>query len=157
MRVGIGYDVHQLAMDESLVLGGVKLNHHLGLVGHSDADVLIHAIMDALLGAIGAGDIGRHFPDDDSQYKGISSLKLLDRIVDLVREKGFMVNNLDVTILAQSPKLAPYISQMEENIAQLLSVEIARVNIKATTTEQLGFVGREEGIAAQAIVSVKER
>ncbi|PRX26180.1 2-C-methyl-D-erythritol 2,4-cyclodiphosphate synthase [Orenia metallireducens] len=157
MRVGIGYDVHKLVEGESLILGGVKIDYSHGLEGHSDADVLLHAIKDALLGAVGEGDIGRHFPDDDPQYKGISSLKLLAEVSKLIFNKGFELNNLDGVIIAQKPKLAPYIKRMEENIAQVLDADLDKVNIKATTTERLGFVGREEGIAAEAIVSVKER
>jgi len=157
MRVGIGYDVHKLIKGESLILGGVEIDYYYGLEGHSDADVLLHAIKDALLGAVGEGDIGRHFPDNNPKYKGISSLKLLQEVSNLLFNKGFELNNLDGVIIAQKPKLAPYIKQMEKNIAQILNVDVNRVNIKATTTERLGFVGREEGIAAEAIVSVKER
>lgn len=157
MRVGIGYDVHQLVEDEELILGGIKFNYSLGLKGHSDADVLVHAIMDALLGAVGEGDIGRHFPDDDPQYRGISSLLLLDKVIDLLAKKNFILNNLDAVIIAQKPKIAPYITPMEEKIAKTLKVGVDQVNIKATTTEKLGFVGREEGIAAKAIVSVEQR
>ncbi|WP_408955480.1 2-C-methyl-D-erythritol 2,4-cyclodiphosphate synthase [Natroniella sp. ANB-PHB2] len=157
MRVGLGYDVHQLARGEELILGGVKIDYSMGLVGHSDADVLLHAIKDSLLGAIGAGDIGSHFPDDDPQYKDISSLVLLEQVMDSVLEAKYEVNNLDAIIIAQQPKLAPYISQMENKIAQKLQVEVGQVNLKATTTERLGFIGQGEGIAAQAIVSIKER
>ncbi|WP_027339564.1 2-C-methyl-D-erythritol 2,4-cyclodiphosphate synthase [Halonatronum saccharophilum] len=157
MRVGIGYDVHRLEEGEGLVLGGVKIKYHLGLLGHSDADVLLHAIKDALLGSIGEGDIGRHFPDDDPKYKGISSLLLLKEVGKLLEKKGYELNNLDGVIIAQKPKLAPYINEMEVNIAKTLKVDENRVNIKATTTEKLGFVGEEAGIAAQAIASVKER
>ncbi|OCL27860.1 2-C-methyl-D-erythritol 2,4-cyclodiphosphate synthase [Orenia metallireducens] len=157
MRVGIGYDVHKLVEGESLILGGVKIDYSHGLEGHSDADVLLHAIKDALLGAVGEGDIGRHFPDNDPQYKGISSLKLLAEVSKLLFNKGFELNNLDGVIIAQKPKLASYIKEIEENIAQVLNADLDKVNIKATTTERLGFVGREEGIAAEAIVSVKER
>ncbi|MCK8827990.1 2-C-methyl-D-erythritol 2,4-cyclodiphosphate synthase [Natroniella acetigena] len=157
MRVGLGYDVHRLAKGEDLVLGGVRIEHSVGLVGHSDADVLLHAIKDALLGAIGAGDIGSHFPDDDPQYRGISSLVLLEQVMNSVLEAGYEVNNLDTIIIAQQPKLAPYISQMQNKIAQSIQVEVGQVNLKATTTEKLGFIGQGEGIAAQAIVSIKER
>ncbi|MCK8816233.1 2-C-methyl-D-erythritol 2,4-cyclodiphosphate synthase [Natroniella sulfidigena] len=157
MKVGLGYDVHRLAEGEELILGGVEIDHSLGLVGHSDADVLLHAIKDALLGAIGAGDIGSHFPDDDPQYRGISSLLLLDQVMDSVLEAGFEVNNLDTVIIAQQPKLAPYLPEMKNKIAQRLQVEVEQVNLKATTTERLGFIGQGEGIAAQAIVSINER
>ncbi|MGM0501917.1 MAG: 2-C-methyl-D-erythritol 2,4-cyclodiphosphate synthase [Bacillota bacterium] len=156
MLTGIGYDVHRLEPDQDLVLGGVELDYSLGLLGHSDADVLLHAIADAILGALGAGDIGKHFPDDDPQYKGISSLILLQEINELVESRNLKVNNIDSIIIAQKPKLAPYIEKMEQNIAEVLKLEIARVNVKATTTEKLGFVGTEQGIAAQAVVSVKE-
>ena len=155
MRVGIGYDVHRLVEEEELVLGGVRIDFSLGLKGHSDADVLVHAVMDALLGAGGAGDIGKHFPDSDPQYKGISSLKLLEEVQLFLEAEGYVVNNIDATIIAQKPKLSAFIEQMEENIAQILSIAGGKVNIKATTTEGLGFVGRKQGIAAQAIVSIK--
>lgn len=157
MRVGLGYDVHQLGADRDLVLGGVKIPHEKGLVGHSDADVLLHAIKDALLGSIGEGDIGRHFPDTDQQYQGISSLILLEKVVILLHSKGYLLNNLDSTIVAQKPKLAPYIPQMRENIARVLQVPLEDINLKATTTEGLGFAGRQEGIAAYAIVSVRKK
>ncbi|GAB6139206.1 2-C-methyl-D-erythritol 2,4-cyclodiphosphate synthase [Halanaerobaculum tunisiense] len=154
MRVGIGSDVHALEPEEELVLAGVQIDYQLGLVGHSDADVVLHAIMDALLGAIGAGDIGRHFPATDPQYKGISSLLLLEEVVRIVADQDYQVNNLDVVIKAEQPKLAPYLTQMEDKLAQVLEVDNTRINIKATTTEGLGFVGRQEGIASQAIVSL---
>ncbi len=157
MRVGIGYDVHKLVKNETLVLGGVKIDYPYGLLGHSDADVLLHAIKDALLGAVGEGDIGRHFPDTDPDYKGVSSLRLLAEVQKIIYNKGFMVNNLDTIIIAQKPKLASYINEIKNNIVDVLEVEADRVNVKATTTERLGFVGREEGIAAEAIVSVNER
>ncbi|GAB6099822.1 2-C-methyl-D-erythritol 2,4-cyclodiphosphate synthase [Halanaerocella petrolearia] len=156
MLSGIGYDVHALEAGEDLILGGVEIEHRLGLAGHSDADVLLHAVMDSLLGAIGEGDIGRHFPDNDPQYKGISSLILLEEVQELVVERGLVVNNLDTVIMAQRPKLASHLSQMEKKLAQTLEVKTTRVNIKATTTERLGFIGREEGIAAQAIVTLTE-
>ena len=156
MRVGIGYDVHKLSVEEDLILGGVTIDYHRGLVGHSDADVLVHAIMDALLGAIAAGDIGSHFPDDDPQYKGVSSLVLLEQVLNIVKKEGYLLNNLDTVVAAQKPKLAPYIKQMEANISSCLQVKKERINVKATTTEKLGFVGREEGISAQAIVTLKE-
>ncbi|HKL43094.1 MAG TPA: 2-C-methyl-D-erythritol 2,4-cyclodiphosphate synthase [Clostridia bacterium] len=154
MRVGIGYDVHALKKNESLIIGGVKIEHSLGLLGHSDADVLVHSIMDALLGAAGLGDIGKHFPDTDEQYKGISSLKLLVLVKEKLEFHGFRVNNIDSVIIAQKPKLAAYINQMEKNISEALNMDQSLVNIKATTTERLGFVGREEGIASESIVSI---
>lgn len=154
MRVGIGYDVHALVKDQSLILGGVKIEHSLGLLGHSDADVLVHSIMDALLGAAGLGDIGKHFPDTDEQYKGISSLRLLVLVKEKLEFHGFRVNNIDAVIIAQAPKLAPYIEQMEENISKALNIDESLINIKATTTERLGFAGKEEGIAAESIVSI---
>ncbi|AGB40174.1 2-C-methyl-D-erythritol 2,4-cyclodiphosphate synthase [Halobacteroides halobius DSM 5150] len=156
MRVGIGYDVHALKKGEELILGGTRIDYKWGLEGHSDADVLLHAIKDALLGAVGEGDIGQHFPDDDPQYKGISSLALLEEVAKIIAAKGFVVNNLDTVIQAQKPKLAPYLNQMRKKIAQTLKINETRVNIKATTTEHLGFIGRKEGIAAQAIVSLNE-
>ncbi len=151
MRVGQGFDVHALVVGRKLVIGGVEIPYHLGLEGHSDADVLLHAICDALLGAAGLGDIGRHFPDQDPRYKGIDSRKLLREVVKKINEAGWHVGNLDTTIIAQAPKMAPHISTMETNIAFDLGVTPALVNVKATTTEKLGFSGRSEGIAAQAI------
>ncbi len=151
MRIGTGYDVHQLAEGLPLWLGGVQVPHTHGLVGHSDADVLLHAICDALLGAAALGDIGKHFPDTDPQYKGISSLKLLGHVGRLLKEKGYQVGNIDSTVAAQRPKLAPYIQQMRQNIADTLGISIDQVSVKATTTEHLGFEGRMEGISAQAI------
>lgn len=156
MRVGIGYDVHTLCEGRDLILGGVKLEHTLGLYGHSDADVLVHAIMDALLGAASLGDIGRHFPDTDNTYKNIDSMVLLDKVVALIHEKGYSVNNVDAVIIAQKPKIAPYIPSMTENIAKRLGIDIDCVNIKATTTEKLGFEGRQEGISAQAVCTINE-
>ena len=156
-RVGIGYDVHRFVEGRPLVLGGVCVPYPQGLEGHSDADVLLHAISDALLGAAGLGDIGRHFPDTDSRYKGISSLILLREVRDKLTEAGFFVHNVDAVIEAQEPKLAPYISQMNASIAETLEIEVQQVNVKATTTERLGFVGRKEGIAAQAVVMVEMR
>jgi len=156
MRVGLGYDVHQLVSSRKLILGGVEIPHTHGLLGHSDADVLLHAIKDALLGAVALGDIGKHFPDTDPQYKGISSLLLLAKVKELLAEQGYSLNNLDSTIVAQTPKLAPYIPKMQENIAKVLGVSLEQINVKATTTEGLGFAGRKEGIAAYAIVSVKK-
>ena len=153
-RVGHGYDVHRLVENRALVLGGVTVPHTLGLLGHSDADVLLHAIMDALLGAIGEGDIGRHFPDSDERYKGISSMKLLSSVASLLKEKGASPVNIDATVIAQKPKLLPFIPEMRENIARVLSLDVSLVNIKATTEEHLGFTGREEGIASHAICLV---
>lgn len=151
MRVGMGYDVHKLVEGRDLILGGVKVPHTLGLLGHSDADVLLHAIMDALLGAAALGDIGKHFPDTDPAYKGISSLRLLEQVAGLLEEKGYVIDNIDATIIAQKPKLRPYMEQMEQNIAKTLGISPDQVNVKATTEEGLGFSGREEGIASQAI------
>ena len=154
MRVGMGYDVHRLVEDRDLIIGGVKIPHTLGLLGHSDADVLLHAIMDALLGAAALGDIGKHFPDTDPQYKGISSIRLLEHVAKLLEEKGYIVENIDATIIAQKPKMRPYIAQMEENIAKALNIGNDQVNVKATTEEGLGFTGTEEGISAQAICAL---
>ena len=154
MRVGIGYDVHRLVKNESLILGGVKIEHALGLLGHSDADVLVHSIIDALLGAAGLGDIGKHFPDTDEAYKGISSLKLLVLVKEKLEFHGYKINNIDSVIIAQVPRLAPYMDLMEKNISEALNIDEALINIKATTTEKLGFVGREEGIGAESIVSI---
>ena len=156
MRVGMGYDVHKLTAGRPLILGGVTVPHTLGLLGHSDADVLVHAIMDALLGAAALGDIGKHFPDTDPAYKGISSMKLLEHVRDLIAEKGYIVENIDATIIAQKPKLRPFIEQMENNVAGTLGISADQVNIKATTEEWLGFTGREEGIASQAICLLNE-
>ena len=151
MRIGHGYDVHRLVEGRKLILGGVEVPHTLGLLGHSDADVLTHAVMDALLGAAALGDIGRHFPDTDPAYAGADSLKLLDRVVELLEEKGYRVGNVDATILAQRPKLAPYIEKMRDNLAARMKVDPDQVNVKATTEEKLGFTGAEEGIAAHAV------
>ena len=152
MRIGQGFDVHQLVEGRKLIVGGVEIPHDKGLLGHSDADVLLHAICDALLGAVALGDIGRHFADTDARFKNIDSRILLREAMHLVREQGFRVGNLDATIIAQAPKMAPHIAQMVTNIAADLRVEKGAVNVKATTTEQLGFSGRGEGIAAQAVV-----
>jgi len=157
MRVGTGYDVHRLTEGRKLILGGVDIPYEKGLDGHSDADVLVHALMDALLGAAGLGDIGRHFPDTDPQYKGISSLKLLEIVNQRLHEAGYELGNADVTIIAQRPKLAGYISQMEENLAQTLGTDRKQINVKATTTEKLGFTGRGEGIAAEAVCMIKSK
>lgn len=152
MRIGHGYDVHRLVPERKLILGGVEINHTEGLLGHSDADVLVHALMDAMLGASALGDIGRHFPDTDDKYKGISSIKLLHEVVKLVAEKGYKLVNADVTVVAQAPKLAQYIPEMTENIANEIGCGIDCINIKATTEEKLGFTGRKEGISAHAVV-----
>lgn len=151
MRVGFGYDVHQLVPERDLILGGVTIPYELGLLGHSDADVVVHAIMDALLGAAGLGDIGKHFPDTDMRYKGADSLKLLSCVKNLLLERGWKIGNIDATIVAQRPKLAEFIPLMCENCAKVLEVEGDAVNIKATTTEHLGFEGRGEGISAYAV------
>jgi 2-C-methyl-D-erythritol 2,4-cyclodiphosphate synthase len=151
MRVGQGFDVHQLVEGRKLIIGGVEISYERGLLGHSDADVLLHAISDALLGAAALGDIGRHFPDSDPRYKGIDSRHLLREVMRLVKGKGYGVVNLDATIIAQAPKMAPHIEQMVANIAADLGVEVGCVNVKATTTEKLGYTGRGEGIAAQAV------
>lgn len=157
MRIGQGFDVHQLVADRKLIIGGVEIPYERGLLGHSDADVLLHAICDALLGAAGLGDIGRHFPDSDSRYKGIDSRRLLRETARLLKEKGYRTANLDATIIAQAPKMAPYIQQMVANIAADLDIGTDDVNVKATTTEQLGFTGRGEGIAAQAVCFIERR
>jgi 2-C-methyl-D-erythritol 2,4-cyclodiphosphate synthase len=153
-RVGFGYDAHRLVEGRNLVLGGVRISYSLGLLGHSDADVLTHAIMDGLLGAIGKGDIGQHFPDADPSYKDMESLLLLRQVMEWVREEGFAVSNVDSTIVAERPRLSPHIPDMREKLAQILGVPAHRVNIKATTCEGMGFCGREEGIAAYAVVSL---
>ena len=151
----MGYDVHKLVKDRSLILGGVKIPHETGLLGHSDADVLIHAIMDALLGAAALGDIGKHFPDTDAKYKGISSIVLLEHVGSLIIDKGYIIENIDATIIAQRPKMAPHIPFMVKNIATALQLPIDKVNVKATTEEGLGFTGREEGISSNAICLLK--
>lgn len=155
MRVGTGYDVHRLAEERKLILGGVEIPYEKGLLGHSDADVLLHAIMDALLGAAALGDIGKHFPDTDEAYKGISSICLLEKVGELVENELYVIGNIDATIIAQRPKLAPYIEQMRDNVAETLGIEKKQVNIKATTEEGLGFTGSGEGIAAQAAVCLE--
>jgi len=152
MKIGIGYDVHALVESRPLILGGVNIPHSKGLHGHSDADVLVHAIIDAMLGACALGDIGQHFPDTDPRYLGISSLELLAQVAALIKKQGYKLGNLDSIVVAQKPKLAPYIEQMRLNIAGVLQVDPAVVSIKATTSEHLGFTGREEGISAQAVV-----
>lgn len=152
MRIGHGYDVHRLVEGRKLIMGGVDIPYEKGLLGHSDADVLLHAIADALLGALAMGDIGKHFPDTDPAFKGADSMKLLGHVVGLIRTKGYFVGNLDATIIAQRPKMAPYIQIMRENIAQVCGVDVDRINVKATTEEGLGFTGSGEGISAHAVV-----
>lgn len=151
MRVGMGYDVHRLVEDRKLIIGGVEIPYEKGLLGHSDADVLLHAVMDALLGAAAMGDIGKHFPDTDAAYKGISSVALLEKVGEMLNKKGFLVENIDATIIAQAPKMRPYIDKMRENIAEALQMDISCVNVKATTEEGLGFTGSGEGISSQAV------
>ncbi len=151
MRIGMGYDVHKLVEGRDLIMGGVKIPYEKGLLGHSDADVLLHAISDALLGAAALGDIGKHFPDTDPAYKGISSIILLEHVGKLLEEEGFLIENIDATIIAQRPKMRPYIDTMRENIANALGIEVSQVNVKATTEEGLGFTGTGEGISSQAI------
>ena len=151
MRIGMGYDVHQLTEQRKLVIGGVEIPYEKGLLGHSDADVLLHAVMDALLGAAALGDIGKHFPDTEDAYRGISSLKLLQRVGELLEEQCFFIENIDATIIAQAPKMRPYIDRMRENIAQALGIETGQVNVKDTTEEGLGFTGSGEGISAQSV------
>ena len=157
MRVGMGYDVHKLVEGRDLIMGGVKIDYEKGLLGHSDADGLLHAISDALLGAAALGDIGKHFPDTDPKYKGADSLKLLEHVVALLEENSFLVGNVDATIIAQRPKMAPHIPQMRENIAKTLKVPVSRVNVKATTEEGLGFTGAGLGIAASAVCLLNEK
>ncbi len=157
MRIGLGYDVHALVEGRELILGGVSIPHTKGLLGHSDADVLVHAIMDALLGAAALGDIGKHFPDSDSKFKDISSLHLLSETKRILNENGFSVNNIDSTVVAQEPKIAPYIEEMRQNIARVLDIDISFVSVKATTTEHLGFEGRKEGISAYSAVTVLQK
>ena len=154
MRVGMGYDVHRLVPERDLIIGGVKIPYEKGLLGHSDADVLLHAIMDALLGAAALGDIGKHFPDNDPAYKGADSLMLLGRVGEILSEEGYVFENIDSTIIAQKPKMAPHIEQMRKNIADTLGLDISRVNVKATTEEGLGFTGTGEGISAQAVALI---
>ena len=151
LRVGLGYDVHKLAENRKLIMGGVEIPYELGLLGHSDADVLVHAIMDALVGAVKLGDIGKLFPDTDPQYKDISSLKLLGFVKDKVYEMGYSIVNIDSIIVAQAPKMRPYVDQMEKNIADVLGISVDDINVKATTEEELGFTGRSEGIACEAV------
>ena len=154
MRIGMGYDVHKLVEGRKLIMGGVEIPYEKGLLGHSDADVLLHAIMDALLGAAALGDIGKHFPDTDPAYKGISSIKLLEHVGNLLEENTFLIENIDATIIAQAPKMRPHIDRMRENIAEALNIDISQINVKATTEEGLGFTGNESGISSQAICSL---
>ena len=151
MRIGMGYDVHKLVPERKLILGGVDIPYELGLLGHSDADVLLHAIMDSLLGAASLGDIGKHFPDTDDRFKGISSIELLKEVGKLISEKGYKVENIDATIIAQKPKMAPHIPLMRENIASALNIDLEQINVKATTEEGLGFTGEGKGISSQSI------
>ncbi|EGT4627529.1 TPA: 2-C-methyl-D-erythritol 2,4-cyclodiphosphate synthase [Clostridioides difficile] len=151
MRIGLGYDVHKLTEDRKLIIGGVEIPHDKGLLGHSDADVLIHAIMDSILGALALGDIGKHFPDTDEEYKGADSMKLLEHVYNLITSKGYKIGNIDSTIIAQSPKMDPYIESMRSNISKVLNTDIDNINIKATTEEGLGFTGAKQGIASQSI------
>lgn len=156
IRVGQGFDVHAFAENRKLILGGVEIPYHLGLAGHSDADVLIHAICDALLGAASLGDIGHHFPDTDPALKGVDSAILLSKVRDVLNEKGYAIGNIDATVIAQKPKLAPYIEQMRSRLAEILNIDVEDINVKATTTEKLGFTGRGEGIAAQSAVLIQK-
>ena len=156
MRIGHGYDVHRLVEGRPLILGGVNIPYEKGLLGHSDADVLLHAVSDALLGAAGLGDIGKHFPDTDPQYKGADSLKLLEIVADRIRKAGYRVSNIDVTMIAQKPKLRPHIEIMEQNIAAAVGVDTSRINVKATTEEHLGFTGTGEGMSCHAICLLEE-
>ena len=156
LRIGHGYDVHRLVKERSLILGGVDIPHDKGLLGHSDADVLVHAIMDSIIGALGLGDIGKHFPDTDIEYKGISSILLLERVAQLMRSEGYHIVNIDATVIAQRPKLASYIGKMRENIAGALGCEVCQVNVKATTEEKLGFTGNEEGISAHSVALIEK-
>lgn len=156
MRIGMGYDVHRLAENRKLILGGVEIPYEKGLLGHSDADVLLHAIMDALLGAAALGDIGTHFPDSEEAYRGISSRKLLREVGRLLEEKNYIIGNIDATIIAQRPKMAPYIEKMRENIAEDLQIHVGQINVKATTEEGLGFTGTGEGISSQAVALLEE-
>ncbi len=157
MRIGFGYDVHQLAPQRKLILGGVEIPHSLGLLGHSDADVLVHSIMDAMLGALALGDIGKHFPDTDSQYKNIDSMLLLKKVAEIIASEGYRVGNIDCILCAQKPKLLPYIETMRQNIAGVLQTDVKNISVKATTTEKLGFVGKEEGISSYAVCLLQQQ
>ena len=151
MRIGMGYDVHRLVEDRKLIIGGVEIPHEKGLLGHSDADVLTHAVMDSILGAMAKGDIGKHFPDTDSKFKGADSLKLMEHVYEIMKEEGYVLGNIDCTIIAQAPKMAPHIPQMRENFARIMHTDIKNINVKATTEEKLGFTGSGEGISSQSI------
>lgn len=155
-RIGLGYDVHQLTQGRKLILAGVEVPHEFGLKGHSDADVLTHAVIDSLLGALALGDIGDHFPDTDSQYRGSDSLVLLKKVWEMIQQQGYRINNLDIVLIAQRPRLKPFLETMRTNLASSMDCEIDLVSVKATTTEKLGFAGREEGIAAKAVVLLKK-
>ena len=157
LRIGHGYDVHAFADDRKCIIGGVEIPYEKGLLGHSDADVLLHAISDSLLGAAALGDIGKHFPDTDPQYKGADSIVLFENVVSLISSKGYTVNNIDATVIAQAPKMAPYIQQMRQNIANALKVDVDFVNVKATTEEKLGFTGRKEGISAHCVCLIESK
>ncbi|MBF4695944.1 2-C-methyl-D-erythritol 2,4-cyclodiphosphate synthase [Fusibacter ferrireducens] len=157
MKIGIGYDVHRLTGERRLIIGGVEIAHDKGLLGHSDADVLLHAVMDAILGALGKGDIGKHFPDQDMAFKDISSMILLEKVAKTMQDEDYRIGNIDAVIVAQKPKMAPHIALMQENIGRILNCSSDSINIKATTTEWLGFEGREEGISAQAVVLLEKR
>ena len=157
MRIGHGYDVHRFSENRKLILGGVEISHKMGLLGHSDADVLLHAISDALLGAAALGDIGRHFPDSSDEFRGISSLELLRRVGELLSERFYTIINIDVTLVLQKPKISPYVEQMRDNIARTLDIEIQRVNVKATTEEKLGFTGSSEGAAAHSVAMLAKK
>lgn len=156
MRIGFGYDVHQLVENRRLILGGIDIPYERGLLGHSDADVLVHAIMDSILGALALGDIGKHFPDTDQQYKDISSIYLLSKVKEIMDENGYTIGNIDATVAAEKPKLAPYIDFMREKIADTLNTSVDNINIKATTTEKLGFVGKEEGISSYSVCLIEK-
>lgn len=153
-RIGHGYDVHRFGEGDHIMLGGTRIPHHSGFIAHSDGDVLIHALCDALLGAMAAGDIGRHFPDTDNQFKDIDSTRLLEHVVEMVKNSGYAIANIDVTVIAQTPKLSPYIQPMRERLSSFLSLDTGCINIKATTTEQLGFTGREEGVAVHVVAMI---
>ena len=157
MRIGFGYDVHRLTEHRRLILGGVEIPHSQGLLGHSDADVLVHSIMDAMLGALSLGDIGKHFPDTDGQYKDINSMLLLSRVKEIIEAEGYEMGNLDCTVCAQKPKLLPYIETMRQNLAEVLGTDVKNISVKATTTEKLGFCGREEGISSYAVCLLKQK
>lgn len=156
MRIGFGYDVHRLVEGRKLIIGGVEIPYEKGLLGHSDADVLIHTIMDSILGALALGDIGKHFPDTDPKYKDISSIILLEKVYNTMKDQGYIIGNIDSSVAAQSPKLAPYIEDMRANIARVLDTDIENINVKATTTEELGFVGRKEGMASYSVCLLKK-